>query len=340
MKNDTFFKRQLCFSKHKSDFEFSLALPKKTGTIASDKKGMSIIMNLFVCNLRQLILGALAVCVAAGLVVTGCLAAKSAARETVSETRLIPVYNVEKEEKVMALSFDAAWGNEDTQTLIDILGKYNVKVTFFVVGEWVDKYPESVKALADAGHEIMNHSNTHPDMIKLSAADMAAEINACNDKIEVITGKRPTLFRAPYGSYNIQLIETLAKEKMTCIQWNIDSLDWKDPSVDQLCKNVVKKASPGSICLFHNAAKNTPEALPQILDALIADGYSFVPVSQLILKENFYIDHAGCQREKSNLGHIDVMEEETDVIAPNNTQPYYGDYYMDAWQTEKENDAE
>jgi len=300
-------------------------------------------MKMFVFNLRQLTLGAVAVCVAAGLVVTGCLAAKSAAEEAVSETRLIPIYNVEKTEKVISLTFDAAWGNEDTQMLIDILGKYNIKATFFVVGEWVDKYPESVKALSDAGHEIMNHSNTHPDMITLSASDIAAEITACNDKIEAITGKRPTLFRAPYGSYGNQLIETLEKQNMSCIQWNIDSLDWKDPTPAQIAKNVTSKACPGSICLFHNAAKNTPEALPTVIESLLAEGYSFVPVSQLILKDNFYIDHAGCQREKSNMSHIATANDaaDMDVLSPDTVQPYYGDYYMDAWELvdEKEKTA-
>ncbi|MGN0173444.1 MAG: polysaccharide deacetylase family protein, partial [Acutalibacteraceae bacterium] len=116
---------------------------------------------------------------------------------------------------------DAPWGNEDTENLIEIFKKYNVKVTFFVVGEWVDKYPESVKALSDAGHEIMNHSNTHPHMPQLSIEKMTEEINACNDKIEKITGKRPTLFRAPYGDYDNNLIDVLSSLNMYCIQWDV-----------------------------------------------------------------------------------------------------------------------
>ena len=113
--------------------------------------------------------------------------------------RQLPIYCVQRDYKTCALSFDAAWGNEDTQTLIDIFDKYNVKVTFFVVGEWVDKYPESVKALADAGHEVMGHSNDHAHFNTLSADQIVEDINTCNDKIEKITGKRPTLFR-PLGS--------------------------------------------------------------------------------------------------------------------------------------------
>ena len=88
-------------------------------------------------------------------------------------TRQLPIYCVQRDQKTISISFDAAWGNEDTQQLIDILGKYNVKATFFVVGEWVDKYPESVKALSDAGHEVMNHSNHHDHLSQLSKEEIA-----------------------------------------------------------------------------------------------------------------------------------------------------------------------
>ena len=123
-----------------------------------------------------------------------------------ASARKIPIYSVETAEKKISISFDAAWGNEDTEQLIEELAQFNVKATFFVVGQWVDKYPESVKALADAGHEVMNHSNTHPHMPQLSAAQMRAEIEACNQKIASVTGKTPTLLRPPYGDYNLSLI--------------------------------------------------------------------------------------------------------------------------------------
>ena len=101
--------------------------------------------------------------------------------------RQLPIYCVERDQKVLSLSFDAAWGNEDTQLLIDILGKYDVKTTFFVVGDWVEKYPESVRALADAGHEIMSHSDSHAHFNSLSAEEIVADINASCDKIEAVT---------------------------------------------------------------------------------------------------------------------------------------------------------
>ena len=176
--------------------------------------------------------------------------------------RDLPIYCVQKDSKVCSLTFDAAWGNEDTQQLIDILGKYNIKATFFVVGEWVDKYPESVKALHDAGHEIMNHSDNHPYFTKLSAEQIKIQLNTCNEKIAAITGVTPILFRPPYGDYNDSVVATVRECGMYCIQWDVDSLDWKDPTPDQICQRVLKRVQPGSIVLFHNAAKNTPAALP------------------------------------------------------------------------------
>ena len=210
--------------------------------------------------------------------------------------RDLPIYCVDKgEEKVVSISFDAAWGNEDTQQLIDILGKYNVKATFFVVGEWVDKFPESVKALSDAGHEVMNHSDTHPHMTKMEKEAVKAEIEACNQKIEQVTGKRPNLLRAPYGDYNDMVVQAARETGCYTIQWDVDSLDWKNLSAPEITKRVTEKIKPGSIVLFHNAALHTPEALPGILEKLQTDGYSIVPISQLIYYENYTIDQAGKQ---------------------------------------------
>ena len=141
--------------------------------------------------------------------------------------RLLPIYCVETDKKQVAISFDAAWGNDDTQQLIDILKEYDVPATFFVVGAWVDKYPESVKALNDAGHQIQNHSNTHPHLPQLSKTQMKDEIESCNKKIEAITGKCPTLLRPPYGDYDNALIEVMDELNMKTIQWDVDTIDIK-----------------------------------------------------------------------------------------------------------------
>lgn len=142
--------------------------------------------------------------------------------QTSASKRLLPIYNVKTEDKKIAVSFDAAWGNEETQTLIDILNQYHVKTTFFVVGAWVDKYPESVKALAAAGHEVCNHSDTHPHMPKLSPGDMQKQISACNDKIKSVTGVSPILFRPPYGDYSNGVVKAVGDLGMYAIQWDVD----------------------------------------------------------------------------------------------------------------------
>lgn len=212
-----------------------------------------------------------------------------------ASSRQLPVYSVQRDDKVVALSFDAAWGNEDTPLLIDILDKYNISSTFFVVGDWVDKYPESVKALADAGHEVMNHSSSHAHFSKLSDHEIISDITACNEKIASVTGITPTLFRCPYGEYDDHVIAAVNSMGMTAIQWDVDSLDWKGISADEIQRRVLDKIKPGSIVLFHNAAENTPDALPAIIESLIADGYKIVPVSQILLSGNSIIDNTGRQ---------------------------------------------
>lgn len=215
-----------------------------------------------------------------------------------STTRQLPVYSVQRDDKVVALSFDAAWGNEDTQTLIDILDKYDIHATFFVVGDWVDKYPESVKALSDAGNEVMNHSTHHAHFSQLSDSEIVSDITACNEKIAAVTGETPVLFRCPYGEYDDHVISAVNGMGMTAVQWDVDSLDWKGISADEIKSRVLKNVSPGSIVLFHNAAENTPQALPGIIESLIADGYKIVPISQMLLSGDYTIDHTGRQCAK------------------------------------------
>lgn len=248
-------------------------------------------MKLVLLRRRLVAIGVCLVCAAVMFYVVNHPAVVGAA----ATTRQLPIYCVQRDQKVVSLTFDAAWGNEDTQTLIDVLGKYNVTATFFVVGEWVDKYPESVQALSEAGHEIMNHSNDHAHFNSLSVDEIVANINACNDKIEAITGVRPTLFRPPYGEYDDHVITAVRSMGIEPIQWDVDSLDWKGISADEITQRVTSKVQSGSIVLFHNAAEHTPEALPAIIEALLQEGYSFLPVSQLILTGDYTIDHTGKQ---------------------------------------------
>lgn len=212
---------------------------------------------------------------------------------TANEPRQTPIYYVDTDEKVCAVSFDAAWGNEQTDTLLNILDKYEVKSTFFLVKQWVDKYPDDVRTIAEHGHDVGNHSSTHPHMAQLSSDEQQTEISNCNDAIESLTGTAPTLFRAPYGEYDDNLVTNLKDRDMYCVQWNIDSLDWKDPAPDEMVSRVKSKLCPGSIILMHNGAKNTPEALPKIIEMIQDEGYIIVPISQLIPEGDYYTDHEG-----------------------------------------------
>jgi polysaccharide deacetylase family sporulation protein PdaB len=233
-------------------------------------------------------------CLLAAVIMFSAVAVPAAVKANATE-RQLPIYSVERDQKVVSISFDAAWGNEDTQTLIDILTQYQVTATFFVVGQWVDRYPESVQALSDAGMEIMNHSDTHPHMNDLSTEEIIGEIQSCNEKLSAITGVEPTLIRLPYGEYDDHVIQAVRSLGMEPIQWDVDSLDWKDLSADEITQRVLSGVSSGSIVLFHNAALHTPEALPGIIEALQAEGYTFIPISEMILSGEYTIDVTGRQ---------------------------------------------
>ena len=206
-----------------------------------------------------------------------------------------PLLSFADESKCVYLTFDDGPSDRVTPKILDVLKEEKVCATFFVVGDWVEKYPESVKALHDAGHEVMAHSDHHDHFNSLTTDQIVADINACNDKIEAVTGVRPTLFRPPYGEYDDHVIQAVRSMGIEPIQWSVDSLDWKDLSAADITQRVTSKIDPGAICLFHNAAKHTPEALPGILETLIGQGYTLVPISQLILTGDYTIDHTGRQ---------------------------------------------
>ncbi len=215
---------------------------------------------------------------------------------TAPTDKLLPIYCVDRgEEKICSLTFDAAWDDSDTDRLIEILNKYEAKATFFLVGTWSEKYAESVKKFADAGHEIANHSDTHPHITNLSEQKITEEINACDEKIKAITGIKPTLFRGPYGEYNNTVIEASEKTGHKVIQWDVDSLDWKELSKEDIATRVLSRVKPGSIMLFHNGVQNTPDALEIILKKLKDDGFRVVTASELIYDDNYTIDHTGKQ---------------------------------------------
>ncbi|MBU3092475.1 polysaccharide deacetylase family sporulation protein PdaB [Clostridium sp. CM028] len=214
------------------------------------------------------------------------------------EQRKLPIYSVDTKEKKIAISFDANWGDDRTDDILKILDKYNAKATFFIVGAWLDQYPDRVKTMHQKGHEIGNHSNKHPIMTTISKERMNKEITTTDAKIMAITGKETTLFRCPSGEYNNLVIETVESTNHYCIQWDADSIDWKEQGAEIEYNRIIKKTKPGSILLFHNNAKYTPENLEKILKHFKAQGYKFVKISDLIYKKNYYINESGKQIQK------------------------------------------
>lgn len=210
-----------------------------------------------------------------------------------------PIYSVDTEENKVAISFDAAWGADNTRRLMDICDSYNVKATFFLVGFWIEKYPEMVREISERGFEIGNHSENHPEMSKLTKEQMVKEIESVNDRIETLTGKRPKVFRPPYGDYNDTLVLTLKELNMNPVQWSIDSLDWKELGKEALVSRVLKNVKNGDIILCHNNAKYTPDALPEILETLQSRGFTVCPVSEVIYCENYSVDMQGVQHRLS-----------------------------------------
>lgn len=222
---------------------------------------------------------------------------------TVSSTsskRDLPIYSVATKDKKVALSFDAAWGNDDTHTILDILQKHNVKVTFFMTGEWVGHYPDDVKAIAAAGHDLGNHGENHKHMSKLDKAKQSEEIMKVHKRVKDLTGIEMFLFRPPYGDYDNSVIATARECNYFTIQWDVDSLDWKDYGADSIVKKCTthKNLDNGSIILMHNDAKYTPEALERVITGLKEQGYELVPISELIYKDEYTIDHTGKQHKK------------------------------------------
>ncbi len=209
--------------------------------------------------------------------------------------RLIPIYCVDRDDKKISISFDCAWGTEYTDEILNALKVSEVHATFFMVEFWAEKYPEYVKKIDESGCEIGTHSSTHSYMSKQNAEEIKIELSSSSEAIEKVTGKKPELFRPPYGDYDDELIKTASELGYYTIQWDVDSLDWKDLSAADIAMRVINGAKSGSIILMHNNGLHTAEAVPIILETLKNRGFSFVPIGELIYRENYIIDGTGKQ---------------------------------------------
>ena len=204
---------------------------------------------------------------------------------------------MERDDNKIALTFDCAWNDDDIDSILDTLDKYNCKATFFVVGDWAEKYSESLKKIYDRGHEIGNHSYNHADYTKMSAEAITADLDKCDGIVESITGERPYLMRAPSGGYNNTVVKAAEDSGRMYIQWSVDGIDYGDAEAQDIYERSVRRTQNGDIILLHNGTKNTAAILPKILEALECK-YEFVTVSELIYKDNYVIDNTGRQFQK------------------------------------------
>lgn len=250
-------------------------------------------MRFFTIRLKYVLMAAALLVLLTGAAFT----AKAAKAEEVywSGARSLPIYSVERSDNKIAISFDCAWGVDYTDEILTHLAEANVRATFFTVQFWTEKYPEYISKINEAGHEIGTHSSTHSYMSKLSETEIRNELGVSSAAITSITGKEVTLFRPPYGDYNNLLIDTANAMGLYPIQWDVDSLDWKDLSAGDIVTRITSQVQSGSIILCHNNGLHTAEALPIVIDTLRAKGYEFVPIGELIYRENYKIDSTGKQ---------------------------------------------
>ncbi|MCH5209783.1 MAG: polysaccharide deacetylase family protein [Oscillospiraceae bacterium] len=250
-------------------------------------------MKFIVIKLRHLIIAALVIA-AVPLIWINASRAVSVFRVNGRE---VPIYSVERADNKIAVTFDCAWSDEDIDSILDTLDKYNCKATFFVVGTWAEKYPDALRKISEHGHEIGNHSYNHADYTKLSAGDIVSDLDKCDSVIETVTGLKPYLMRAPSGGYNNTVVTAVEKSGRMYIQWSVDSIDYGGASEQEIYDRSVKKTSAGDILLLHNGTENTAKILPKILEALECQ-YEFATVSELIYHENYIIDNTGRQFTK------------------------------------------
>ena len=211
----------------------------------------------------------------------------------------LPIYNVQTEENKVAFTINCAWNADDIDSILKTLDKNQVKITFFLVGDWIDKYPEATEKIFKSGNEIGSHSNTHPHVNDLTYEKNLEEIEKSNEKIEKITKKRTNLYRTPYGEYNDTVIISAKENGYYPIQWNIDTLDYNSLTGEEMWKRIEEKLSKGSIILSHNGTKHTADSLDMLIKNIKSKGYKIVPVSDLIYKDNYSINNNGTQIKMS-----------------------------------------
>ncbi|WP_305768239.1 polysaccharide deacetylase family protein [Candidatus Epulonipiscium viviparus] len=214
--------------------------------------------------------------------------------------KILPIYSVDTDLPQVSLTFDVAWGADDFDQILAILDDNNVKATFFIVGDWVEKFPDQVKSLHQKGHDIANHSDAHPHVTKMTKSAITSDILAAHKKVKDLLCVDMDLYRAPYGEYNNDVIMAATEAGYYTIQWDVDSLDWKNYGENQLIDKVLQHPNlqNGSIILLHTGTEYTKDALDAIIKGLVQLNYELVPVSKLLIRDAYYCDHTGRQHAK------------------------------------------
>ncbi len=281
-------------------------------------------MRVFVVTKRTLLIAAAAlILIAAGIIVLVSTGENGETSQTYAimqgndyelevlagKHKELPVYSVSRDDKKIALTIDAAWEDDKTPFILEQLDQAGIKATFYLCGFWVDKYPEHVKTIFAKGHELGNHTDTHPHMSRIDATKIQKELTALDDKMEKLTGQRCKTFRAPFGEYNDLVINTTETMGYTPVQWDIDTIDWKDRNTQTILDSVIPKLHAGAIILCHNNGYNIEEYLPQLIAAAKEQGYEFVTVSELLLPGETMIDVNGVQKPAGSQATVAQEEE-------------------------------
>ncbi|HEX2944651.1 MAG TPA: polysaccharide deacetylase family protein [Clostridia bacterium] len=255
-------------------------------------------MKLYILNRRRLLLYILILLLSV-FAIYSLIPPGAGVMKVFAAEKDLPIYSVETPDKAVSITFDCAWEANDIPDILQTLREAGVRASFFVVGQWAEKNPDMIKLMAEEGHDVANHSYSHFRMGSLDRATASREIKQCGDLLTGLTGETCDLFRAPYGDYNNSVLSEAGKLGYYTIQWDVDSLDWKPGiSREEIMQRVRAKVGPGSILLFHNDTPHTSKMLADVISELKGRGYSFKPVSELIIRKNYNIDHTG--RQKNN----------------------------------------
>lgn len=217
-----------------------------------------------------------------------------------TDGRNLPIYSVQTDQKIAALGINCAWDDADILPMLSTLQEYQVRATFFLLGEWAERYPCAARTIACAGQEIGSHAHTHRDLDSLSEQEILEEISLSRQSIQAACQVEPVLFRPPSGAYNDLVIDCIHRAGCIPIQWSLDTLDWQGLSAQDIAARVKEKLSPGSIILLHAGASHSAQALPLILQSAQEAGYQLVPVGELIYPDSTAVDPSGMQLAPSH----------------------------------------